>query len=72
MNAMIFLYVTASSALRDARARLDAEDGQTAVEWIGIAAVIAAIVLFLVGDPADAMGEAVRDAFTSLVERATN
>lgn len=68
MNTMIFIYVTASAALQSARERLTSEEGQTSVEWLGIAAVIVAIVVILTGNASTQMGNEVRDAFQGLVD----
>lgn len=69
MNSkLIALFVTTQMALHNARERATEEEGQTAVEWLGIAAIVIAVVVAVVGMN-DAMGQAVRDAFTGLVEK---
>ncbi|MGI9018599.1 MAG: hypothetical protein ACR2HR_16100 [Euzebya sp.] len=75
MNPIIALYVTVHMALTGAVdrtvERIHSEDGQGTVEWIGIAAVTIAVAAAVIATRTT-MGEAVRDAFTNLIGRATN
>lgn len=67
MTAIIALYVTAHTALRDA---FDREEGQTTMEWMGIAAIVVAILAIVLGASGD-LGELVRGRWESLFNTAT-
>lgn len=67
MNTIIALYVTIQTAVQD---RLSDDRGQTSMEWLGIAAVIIAIMVALAAQ-SDVLSNSVRTAFTGLVERVT-
>jgi hypothetical protein len=71
MHTIIALYVASRMAMHDLTDRLTDEEGQTSMEWLGIAAVIVAIVVFLASGPAESMGEAIRAAFERMVGEAT-
>lgn len=71
MNSIIALYVTAQQALSRAADRLADDEGQTAVEWLGIAAVIVAIVVFIATDLADGIADTIGTAFEGLIGRAS-
>ncbi len=66
MHTVIAFYLTAVARLQS----VGEEDGQTSVEWLGIAFVIGAIVL-AVANLAPDLGGTVGEAFQAMVERAT-
>jgi hypothetical protein len=68
MNTIIALYLTIQTTVQD---RLSDDRGQTSMEWLGIAAVIVAIIVFLVGGPAESMGAVVQSAFERMVNSIT-
>ncbi|HUG86570.1 MAG TPA: hypothetical protein VMM13_18525 [Euzebya sp.] len=63
MNALMLL-----AAHTQLRHRLQSESGQTAVEWLGIAVVIIAIVVAVAGQ-ADVIAPVVSQAFNTLINR---
>lgn len=67
MQTTTTLYLLGHQVLSDLRDRMADDRGQTSIEWLGIAAVIVAVIAFLVGGPAQSMGGTVRDAFNTLV-----
>ncbi|WP_370325442.1 hypothetical protein [Euzebya sp.] len=71
MSSIIALYTTAQMLAERGRDRLRAEEGQTSVEWLGIAAVIVAIVVFIAGDLSEGIAGTIRDAFEGLIGRAS-
>ncbi|CAN5247009.1 hypothetical protein BH23ACT9_BH23ACT9_10660 [soil metagenome] len=75
MNTVIALYVTTlyvntKSLLGTAKDRLAGEEGQTTMEWMGIAAIVVAILAIVLGASGD-LGELVRGRWVQLFNTAT-
>ena len=51
--------------------RLADDDGQTAVEWLGIAMVILAIVVIVAGNFAQPIAQTINENFQNLLDGAT-
>ncbi len=70
MNSITALYVSISMALHSAVDRLQEEEGQTSVEWIGISAVIVAVIGIFIGFK-DQIGELMNTLFQRLLGEAS-
>ncbi|MEE8602163.1 Flp family type IVb pilin [Euzebya tangerina] len=67
MNAVINLYLTTLSLVDGLRDRLADEEGQTTMEWLGIAAVLVAILVAFAG-----LGGDIADFLRATFERLVN
>lgn len=67
MNTVIALYTAAQIALRD---RYADDDGQTTMEWMGIAAIVVGILAVLLGNAGE-IGDLVESRWRSLFNSAT-
>lgn len=74
MTTIIALYVTATTALETAAhravARFEEDKGQTTMEWMGIAAIVVAILAITL-QAAPTLGELVRSTWERLFNSAT-
>ena len=70
MHTVIALYIAATTMLEDARERLSSEDGQTSVEWLGIAFVVVSIIGLLAAQ-SETISGLISTRFQALVNSAT-
>ncbi len=70
MHTVIALYIAATTMLEDARERRSSEDGQTSVEWLGIAFVVVSIIGLLAAQ-SETISGLISTRFQALVNSAT-
>ncbi|CAN5638231.1 hypothetical protein BH24ACT15_BH24ACT15_24680 [soil metagenome] len=69
MNShIVALYVTAQLAFQNLCNRMESDEGQTSVEWLGIAAVAAAVIVALLARAPD-IGDLVADKIEAAIGR---